>query len=192
MITVVDYKAGNTFSVMQAFERLGKKVVLTADPDLIYRSQHVIFPGVGSAKSAMDNINERELKTCLQELKQPFLGVCLGMQMLLNFSEEGNTTMLNIVPEPIEKFKEAPKIPHMGWNSVYDVKGPLFKDISSESDFYFVHSYRLGRSKFSIANCSYGEEFSAAINYKNYFGLQFHPEKSSENGSQILKNFLAL
>ena len=192
MITIVDYKAGNTFSVMQAFERLGKKVVLTADPDLIYQSQYVVFPGVGSAKSAMDNLNARELKGCLRELKQPFLGICLGMQMLLDFSEEGSTKLLGLMPEPIDKFKEAPKTPHMGWNSVYDLKGPLFKNISSESDFYFVHSYRLGPSQFSIANCQHGEEFTAAINYQNYFGVQFHPEKSSVNGDQILKNFLSL
>jgi len=192
MIAIVDYKAGNTFSVIQALERLGQPVLLTSDPDLIFKSERVLFPGVGSAKRAMENIKARELSACLQALTQPFLGICLGMQMLLDFSEEGNTEMLSIISGRIEKFKRAPKTPHMGWNSLTNSSGPLFKGVSAESDFYFVHSYRLGPSDYSIADCCYGEDFAAAISFKNYFGVQFHPEKSGAKGEQILKNFIAL
>mgnify|MGYP003645647228 FL=1 len=192
MIALVDYKAGNTFSVLQAFKRLGEDWVLTDDPQLIKQADKVVFPGVGAASSAMHNLEQRNLIAVLKSLEQPFLGICLGMQLLAQWSEEGDTPMLAIVPVQINRFRKAPKSPHMGWNSLQNMRGPLFRGIEENADFYFVHSYRLGPSEFSIADCNYGDDFTAAVNFKNFYGLQFHPEKSGANGAKLLQNFIDL
>lgn len=192
MIALVDYNAGNTFSVIQAFKRLGVDLVLSDDPKVLRSAEKVIFPGVGAAAEAMRNLADRDLIEVLKSLEQPFLGICLGMQMLANWSEEGRTSLLGIIPEEVKVFPDAPKLPHMGWNSLFKMQGPLFEGISDLSDFYFVHSYRLPPNAFSIAQCDYGSPFTAAINYKNFYGLQFHPEKSGVNGAKVLQNFIEL
>ena len=192
MIAVVDYGAGNIRSVANALERLALNYTITKDADSVYSASHVLFPGVGAAAAAMSALQQSELKEVLKQLQQPFLGICLGMQLMTDYSEEGVTPLLGLIEARTEVFKGQAKVPHMGWNSVYNTKGPLWNGIAEHSDFYFVHSYRVGSSPYCIGECDYVQAFNAALAKDNFFGVQFHPEKSGAQGAQLIKNFSEL
>jgi imidazole glycerol-phosphate synthase subunit HisH len=189
-IAIIDYGAGNVQSVKYALERLGHESVLTSNADIIRNASKVIFPGVGEAQSAMNALISLGLDKLIPELEQPFLGICLGMQLMCDSSEEGNTKSLGIFPMEVKRFQVDLKIPQIGWNHIWDLKSNLFEGIEEKSFMYFVHSYYVPENKFSIANSDYGINFSAAINKDNFYACQFHPEKSGNIGQQILKNFL--
>jgi len=191
-LVIVDYKAGNVQSMLFALERLGVNATLSADFETIKSADKVIFPGVGEASSAMAQLKIRNLDKLLPTLEQPFFGVCLGMQLLCQQSEEGDTEMLGIIPLPVKRFDIDLKVPHMGWNQLEKLESPLFEGIKEQEFVYYVHSYYVPLSDYTIARTSYSEPFSAALQYKNFYAAQFHPEKSGPAGSQILKNFLAL
>jgi len=186
---IIDYNAGNVQSVYYALQRIGVEAEITDNPDKIKAAGKVIFPGVGEAGSTMKYLQEHKLDTLIKELTQPVLGICLGMQLLCNYSEEGNTACLNIFPNTVKRFKGEEKVPHVGWNSISNLKGDLFKDVPENSYVYFVHSYYVELLDDTIASCNYMQNFSAAIQKDNFYAVQFHPEKSGETGSQILKNF---
>lgn len=191
-IVIIDYHAGNTQSVAYALERLGISPLLTADPEKIKSADKVIFPGVGEASSTMEYLRSKKLDILIKELKQPVLGVCLGMQLMCSFSEEGSINCLDIFPLNVKKFDNKNlKVPHMGWNSLHKTKGWL-KDIDEESYAYFVHSYFVPLSEFTSATTPYGEDFSAALQRDNFYAVQFHPEKSADTGAKILKSFIQL
>ncbi len=190
---IIDYGAGNVFSVATALERFGVRSVLTSDPDVIRRAERVIFPGVGQAGQAMERLVRTGLDEVIPRLTVPVLGICLGMQLMCARSEEGQTEGLGIFPLDVKKFGDGVKVPHMGWNNLTELKGPLFKGLGEEAPrMYFVHSYYVPVSGFSAAVCDYGFAFSAALEKDNFFGCQFHPEKSSAMGQAVLKNFLKL
>ncbi|MCC9167381.1 imidazole glycerol phosphate synthase subunit HisH [Pontibacter harenae] len=191
-LVIVDYKAGNVQSVMFALERLGINGTLSSDFETIKAADKVIFPGVGEASSAMAQLKARNLDKLLPTLEQPFFGVCLGMQLLCQHSEEGDTDLLGIIPLQVMRFQTELKVPHMGWNQLHHLQTPLFEGLKEEEFVYYVHSYYVPLSEHTIAQTSYPEPFSAALQYKNFYAAQFHPEKSGPAGSQILKNFLAL
>ena len=191
-LVIVDYKAGNVQSVLFALERLGVQATLSSDFETIKAADKVIFPGVGEASSAMAQLRSRNLDKLLPTLEQPFFGVCLGMQLLCQHSEEGDTELLGIIPLPVKRFDTALKVPHMGWNQLEQLQAPLFEGITGQDYVYYVHSYYVPLSKYTIAQTLYLEPFSAALNYKNFYAAQFHPEKSGPAGAQILKKFLAL
>ena len=192
MIAIVKYNAGNIQSVKNAVERLGYSCVVTDDETELKSADKVIFPGVGEASSAMNYLKERKLDEIIKNLKQPVLGICLGQQLMCNFSEEGNTECLGIFDVNVKKFEAKEKVPHMGWNILSEIKSALFNGISPENDFYFVHSYyaEIGENTTSI--CDYINPFSASMQKDNFYAMQFHPEKSSKIGEQLLKNFLKL
>ena len=192
MKTIIDYGAGNVFSVMNALKRLGYSSEVTADLEMIKSADKVIFPGVGQASAAMKKLKETGLDKLLPQLKMPVLGICLGMQLMCRSTQEDNTDGLNIIPIDILKFKGDFKIPHMGWNNIFEFKSDLFKGISQKERMYFVHSFYAPISEYCIAKTDYYGEFAAAINKDNFYGCQFHPEKSSSLGEQILLNFLEL
>ena len=190
---IIDYGAGNVFSVATALERFGVRSVLTSDPDVIRRAERVIFPGVGQAGQAMERLVRTGLDEVIPRLTVPVLGICLGMQLMCARSEEGQTEGLGIFPLDVKKIGGGVKVPHMGWNNLTELKGPLFKGLGEEAPrMYFVHSYYVPVSGFSAAVCDYGFAFSAALEKDNFFGCQFHPEKSSAMGQAVLKNFLKL
>lgn len=191
-LVIVDYKAGNVQSVLFALERLGVQATLSADPETIKAADKVIFPGVGEASSAMAQLKARNLDKLLPTLEQPFFGVCLGMQLLCQHSEEGDTDLLGIIPLQVKRFQTDLKVPHMGWNQLENLKSPLFEGIAEKEYVYYVHSYYVPLSEYTIAQSSYPEPFSAALQYKNFYAAQFHPEKSGPAGAKILKNFLAI
>ncbi|QCR21995.1 imidazole glycerol phosphate synthase subunit HisH [Pontibacter sp. SGAir0037] len=191
-LIIVDYKAGNVQSVMFALERLGVQGTLSCDAETIKAADKVIFPGVGEASSAMAQLKARNLDQLLPTLEQPFFGVCLGMQLLCQHSEEGDTNMLGIIPTKVKRFQTDLKVPHMGWNQLENLQSPLFTGINEQENVYYVHSYYVPVGDCTIAQTAYPEPFSAALHYKNFYAAQFHPEKSGPAGSQILKNFLAL
>ena len=191
-LVIVDYKAGNVQSVQFALERLGVQATLSCDFETIKAADKVIFPGVGEASSAMAQLRVRNLDKLLPTLKQPFFGVCLGMQLLCEHSEEGDTDLLGIIPLPVKRFQTELKVPHMGWNQLEQLQSPLFAGIAEGEFAYYVHSYYVPVSEYTLAQTSYPDPFSAALQYKNFYAAQFHPEKSGAAGSQILKNFLAL
>lgn len=191
-LVIVDYKAGNVQSVMFALERLGIQATLSCDFETIKAADKVIFPGVGEASSAMAQLKARNLDKLLPTLEQPFFGVCLGMQLLCQHSEEGDTDLLGIIPLPVKRFQIELKVPHMGWNQLEKLRSPLFAGINEGEHVYYVHSYYVPLSEYTIAQTSYPEPFSAALHFKNFYAAQFHPEKSGPAGSHILKNFLAL
>ncbi len=191
-IKIVHYKAGNIASVMNALARLGIQAELASGPGALKTADKLIFPGVGHAKPAMANLKAAGLDEAIKNFAGPVLGICLGMQLMAASSEEGDMHGLGIFPEKIQRFTSQPKIPHMGWNSLYDVTGPLFRGIREGSHVYFVHSYFMPNSKHAIARCSYYGNFTAAIARDQYFGVQFHPEKSGQAGMTILKNFITL
>lgn len=189
---IIDYGAGNVQSVKFALERLGINAILSKDPETINSADKVIFPGVGEARSAMDEIIKVGLEQVLPNLKQDFLGICLGMQLMCSFSYERSTDCLNIFKEEVKLFDIKEKVPHMGWNTVKLVESPLLEGISDEASFYFVHSYYVPINEYTIGKCHYGHDFSAIMHKDNFYGCQFHPEKSAENGSKILENFLKI
>ena len=195
MIAVVDSGGANIASVLFALKRLGVQEKLTSNPDIIRNAQHVILPGVGAAKTAVQHLKDLELINCIRELTQPVLGICLGMQLLFTHSEEGNVDMLDILPGTIKHFtpEDNKTIPHTGWNSVSLQKNhPLLRDIPDNSYFYFVHSYFAPQDNYTIGTCDYGDQFSAIIAKDNFMGCQFHPERSGKTGAQILKNFVEM
>lgn len=196
MVAVIDYNAGNVRSVCFALERLGASPVITSDPEAILSADHVIFPGVGEASSAMEELRKRELIPVLREVKAPFLGICLGMQLMNSFSEEGNTELLGLTGERVTLFPSGRgyKIPHVGWNTVNPKNSsPLFRGIPEGTYMYFVHSYYVPLCSEAAALSEYdGITFTSALEKDNFFGVQFHPEKSGVQGERLLENFLCL
>ena len=190
-VSIIDYGAGNVQSLEFALNRLGVSGILTSKKEIIMDSDKVIFPGVGEASTAMRKLKSTGLDKVIPNLKQPFLGICLGMQLLCNSSEEGNTKGLNIFSCNVKRFTTKRKVPQMGWNIIKNLKGPLFKKIQI-SYVYLVHSYYVPIIRPTISVTDYGLEYSTAIQKDNFFGVQFHPEKSSKVGNSILKNFLDL
>ena len=191
-IALIDYGAGNVQSVKYAVNRLGYDPVLTKNHDEIRSADKVIFPGVGSAKSAMNQLKQSGLDKVIPKLKQHVLGICVGMQLMAKHSQEGDVECLGIIDAKVVKFKKDLKIPHMGWNDISDVKSDLFVHLPSESQVYFVHSYYIPLNEYTIASTDYGTTFSAAIQKDNFYAVQFHTEKSGDIGEQILKQFLEL
>lgn len=192
MIAIIDYGAGNVQSVKFALERLGKEAKLTNDHEEIKNAEKVIFPGVGEAQSAMTRLKELGLDTLIPKLKQPFLGICLGMQLMCQHSEEGDADALGVFPINVKRFQISLKVPQIGWNHIWNLKSPLFEGVDEKSFMYFVHSFYVPTNEFSIANSDYEIDFCAAIHKENFYACQFHPEKSGNIGEQILANFLKL
>jgi glutamine amidotransferase len=194
-VVIVKYNAGNIRSVYCALKRLGIEAEVSDNPAILRNAQRVIFPGVGEAASAMQYLQETELDEVLTSLTQPFLGICLGMQLMCSYSEERSTSCLGMYDTQVKKFIDdgSIKIPHMGWNTIDASDDPLFSGLPADPYVYFVHSYYVAQSTETIANCTYGATtFSAALGSRNFRGVQFHPEKSGAVGAQILKNFLEL
>ena len=193
-LAIIKYNAGNIHSVLVALERLGIRGEVTDDFEKISTADKVIFPGVGEAGSAMQSLQENGLDKLIPVLKQPVLGICVGMQLLCTHSEENNSTCLGIIPVRVKKFSSSPgiKVPQVGWNTITNLKSDLFSGIEENSYIYNVHSYYAEDSAFTIASCSYGVEYAAAIKNNNFYGVQFHTEKSATVGDRILKNFLEL
>lgn len=192
MIAIIKYNAGNAQSVFNAVTRLGYEAVITDDIEQIVKAEKVIFPGVGEASSAMAYLKRKGLDDVIKNLKQPTLGICLGQQLMCDHSEEGNTDCLGIFPIQVKLFPSTEIVPHIGWNTIFDLKTSLFKGISENSDIYYVHSYYCENSEYTIAKTEYITEFSAALHKDNFYATQFHPEKSANIGEQILKNFLEI
>lgn len=194
MIAIIDYKMGNLRSVKNALSKLGAEYTVTDDPAAIIAADKVLLPGVGYAGQAMANLRERGLVEVIRGLRQPVLGICIGMQVLCRYSEEGDTPCLDVFDTDVRLFKaqDGLKVPHMGWNSISNLDSKLFKGVDEGSYVYFVHSYRPGLCQDTIATSNHGGLFSAALKYENFYGTQFHPEKSGDVGEKILSNFLAL
>ena len=193
-LAIIKYNAGNIQSVLNALERLGVQAEVTDDAEKIRAAQKVIFPGVGEASSAMRSIKANNLDKVIKDLKQPVLGICVGMQLLCNHSEENDTECIGIVPVKVRKFKPENatfKVPQVGWNKIYDLKSGLFDHIQENSFIYNVHSYYAEDSIYTIAKCNYAIEYAAAVKKDNFYGVQFHTEKSAEVGDKILKNFIS-
>jgi glutamine amidotransferase len=191
-IVIINYGAGNIQSIMFAIERLGYKAVLSNNPDEIKAADKVIFPGVGEASYAMKMLKESGLDTLIPTLKQPVFGICLGMQLMCNSSEEGDTKGLGIFDVDVVKFSSKVKVPQMGWNNIYNLKSDLFKGIAENEYMYLVHSFYAPLCAETIATTNYELEYSSALENDNFYGTQFHPEKSGDIGEQILANFLKL
>lgn len=191
-IAIIDYGAGNVQSVQFALNRLGFEGILSADPEFILSADKVIFPGVSAANSARKKLRESGLDQIIPSLKQPVLGICLGMQLLCNYSEEGNTEGLGIFDVGVKRFSPENKIPQMGWNTIYNLKSKLFEGISEKDYVYLVHSFYAEKIENTIATTNYGLEYSSALQKDNFFGVQFHPEKSGKTGEKILDNFLKI
>lgn len=192
-LKIVKYNAGNIQSVLFALERIGVQAEVTDDIEKLQSADKVIFPGVGEASTAMNYLKARNLDSVIKKLKQPVLGVCLGMQLMCSYSEENDTECLGIFEEPVLRFDSTNtelKVPQMGWNNIYDLKSPLMNNVSEGSYCYFVHSYCASLGQHTIATTDYTKPFSAALNKDNFYGVQFHTEKSAEAGAQILKNFI--
>lgn len=192
MIAILKYNAGNIKSVQNAISRLGYESIITDNRDELLKADKVIFPGVGEASSAMNYLSERGLDKVIVSLKQPVLGICLGLQLMCRHSEEADTKCLGIFDTDVRLFPPVDKIPHMGWNNFLTMKGELFKGIASDDDVYYVHSYYAEISSCTSATCDYILPFSASMNQDNFYATQFHPEKSAEIGEIILRNFLEL
>ncbi len=193
MIVIIDYKAGNIGSVKNALYRLNCECMISDNPNTILQADKVIFPGVGEASSAMQYLRAKNLDQLLFQITQPMLGICLGLQLMCAFSEEGNTDCLGIFPKVmVKQFPPKDKVPHMGWNNFTTIKGELFQNIQPMDDVYYVHGYYAELNDYTSGVCDYIEPFSAAMQKDNFYATQFHPEKSANIGEQILKNFLAL
>lgn len=194
MIALIRYRAGNIASVSNALERLSIPFYLADTPEELEKANGVIFPGVGHAYSAMESLRKNDIDRWLKQTTKPVLGICVGMQLLFDTSEEGNTEGLGLIPGRLKRFDESiNKVPHMGWNEVsFPDSHPLLKDIPDQSFFYFVHSYYAPLTTDTIATCSYQLPFSAVVHRQNFYGVQFHPEKSGEMGARLLKNFADL
>lgn len=207
-LAIIKYNAGNIQSVLNALERLDVQAEVTDDKEAIRSADKVIFPGVGEAGSAMKSLQQNSLDKLITELKQPVLGICVGMQLLCRHSEENDTACLGIVPIAVKKFsinqkfsslsdssvdsEVKLKVPQVGWNTIYDLHSDLFDNVANESYVYNVHSYFAEDSPYTIAKCNYGIEYAAAIRKDNFYGVQFHTEKSAEVGNKIIQNFLRL
>lgn len=191
-IAIINYGAGNIQSIKFAVQRLGFEAILSHDEREIRNAEKVIFPGVGEAGSAMRMLKSTGLDKLIPDLKQPVLGICLGMQLMCESSEEGNTKGLGIFDAQVLKFNSRVKVPQIGWNTIYDLRSELFKDVKEQEYVYLVHSYFIPECSETIASTEYGVEYTTAIKKDNFYGVQFHPEKSSRAGEQILKNFLSL
>ena len=191
-LVIIDYGAGNIKSIQFAFQRLGIEAVLSSDAEEIKAADKVIFPGVGEASSAMTKLKESGLENLIPELKQPVLGICLGMQLMCRFTEEGNTKGLGVFDVDVKRFSNEVKVPQMGWNTISELKSPLFEGIKDSDYMYLVHSYYAEDSEESIAKTNYELEYASALQKDNFYGVQFHPEKSGKSGERILENFLKL
>ena len=196
MIAIIDYDTGNLRSVCNALDRIGAQYCLTDDPSLIAQADRVLLPGVGEASSAMQKLQERGLCDVVRNLKVPVLGICIGMQLMCRHSEEGNVDCLGIFDADVRKFEADPaagvKVPHMGWNSLVDLKTGLFDGLADGDFVYFVHSFAADVCEDTVAVSENGRRFSAAMRKGNFYGAQFHPEKSGEVGEKILRNFMNL
>lgn len=194
-VAIIKYNAGNIYSVSYALKRLGINPVITADPELLGKADKVIFPGVGEAQTTMDHLKVNGLDTIIRELKQPVLGICLGMQLMCRYSEEGDATCLGIFDTEVKRFipqVHEDKVPHMGWNTITDLKGGLFSERLENKFVYFVHSYYVPVNEYTAATTEYILPFSASLHKDNFYATQFHPEKSGSVGELILSNFLKL
>lgn len=192
MIAIIKYNAGNISSVQNALNRLGSKSVVTDDAQTILKAEKVIFPGVGEASSAMKYLKEKELDKVILSIKKPMLGICLGLQLMCKYSDEGQTECLGIFDTEVKCFPPKEIVPHIGWNNFTQIKGELFSHIKKENDVYYVHSYYAEPCEETVAWCDYITPFSAAMQKNNFYATQFHPEKSAGIGQKILKNFLEL
>ena len=194
MIAIIDYKMGNLRSVENALKRLGAEFCVTADEKVICSADRVLLPGVGNAAEAMQNLREANLVDVIRSLRRPVLGICVGMQVMCRHSEEGDVDCLNIFDSRVKRFVPAPdvKVPHMGWNQIGNLESKLFKGLEGGSYVYFVHSYYPELCPDTIATSRHGVMFSAALKYENFYGTQFHPEKSGDVGERIIENFLKL
>lgn len=192
MIAIIKYNGGNVNSVQNALNRLNVDSLITDDPEKILKANKVIFPGVGEASSTMKLLKEKELDLLIPSLKQPVLGICLGMQLMCGENEEGNTKGMGIFDINVRKFPAKDIVPHIGWNTVSGPTSPLFSGIEESSDVYFVHSYYCELSDFTTSVCDYILPFSASLQKDNFYAVQFHPEKSGIVGNQIVQNFINL
>ncbi len=194
MIALIDYGAGNTASVVNVLKDLKVDFQLTGIPDDLDIADKIILPGVGEASFAMKKLHELNLIELIKATSKPFLGICLGMQLLCETTEEGNSDCLGIIPVKVKRFNEHNlKVPHMGWNQISEIQDEqLLNSVSSGSYFYFAHSYFVPINKWTTSSSEYGLKFSASVKYRNFFGVQFHPEKSASEGIKIIKNFLEL
>ena len=195
-VVIVKYNAGNIQSVQYALERIGASALVTDDHELIRSADKVIFPGVGEASTAMHYLQSKSLDVLIKELEQPVLGICLGMQLMCKYSEENDTDCMGIFDEQVKLFQPEKsaglKVPQIGWNTISDLSTRLFKDVPENSFCYFVHGYYASKGEHTIATTDYVQPYSAALHRDNFYGVQFHPEKSAVVGEQILKNFLTL
>ena len=191
-IVIINYGAGNIQSIKFAIKRLGYEAILSDNTDEIKNADKVIFPGVGEASSAMGKLKSTGLDSLIPTLKQPVLGICLGMQLMCNYCEEGNTKGLGIFDCDVVKFNNNVKVPQIGWNQIENLKSELFKGVKEKEYMYLVHSFYVPLSNEAIAITNYGIKYASALQEENFYGVQFHPEKSSKAGEQILKNFLKL
>ena len=191
-VVIIDYGAGNIKSIQFALKRLGVDALLSSDINIIKAADKVIFPGVGEASSAMKKLKESGLDTIIPKLQQPVLGICLGMQLMCNYSEEGKTEGLSIFNTNVKQFNNTVKVPQMGWNTISNLKSSLFENINDNDFMYMVHSYYAEPCDDMIATTNYQLDYASALQKDNFYGVQFHPEKSSKAGEQLLKNFLDL
>lgn len=191
-IVIIDYGAGNIKSVQFACKRLGFNAIVSDNSEEIISADKVIFPGVGEASSAMLKLKEKHLEKVIKDLKQPVFGICLGMQLMCNSSEEGHTQGFGIFDVEVKKFTSALKVPQIGWNTIQNLKTPLFRGVSENAYTYLVHSFYAEICSETIATTDYGIKYSSALQKDNFYGVQFHPEKSAEVGESILNNFLTL
>lgn len=200
-LVLVKYNAGNVQSVLYALERIGIEATVTDDPETIKSADKVLFPGVGEASTAMRYLKERKLDVLIRDLKQPVFGICLGMQLLCSHSEENDTACIGVFEERVKRFnppalltsivlREDFKVPQIGWNTIYDLQSDLFRHVKEKSFIYLVHSYYASIGEHTIATTEYIQPFSAGLHKNNFYGVQFHPEKSAEAGEQILRNFV--
>lgn len=191
-IAIIDYGAGNIQSIQFALQRIGYQGILTNDWNEIKSADKVLFPGVGEAGSAMKKLNESGLDKYIPTLKVPVLGICLGMQLMCRFSYEGNTKALGIFDNDVVRFSDRVKVPHMGWNQIYDLKSPLFTGVTENDYVYMVHSFYVPLCEEAIATTDYDVAYASALQRDNFYGVQFHPEKSGKTGELILSNFLKI
>jgi len=191
-LVIIKYNAGNIRSVNFSLQRLGVDALTTDDPDEILNADKIIFPGVGAAGPAMNYIREKKLDELIRNFGKPFLGICLGMQLLCDHSDEGNTPCLGIFSQAVKKFSGDEKVPQIGWNNIYKLRSPLFEGVDENAFMYFVHSYYAECGPNTIAKTNYEVEYSSAMQKDNFYGVQFHPEKSGDVGEKILKNFIRL
>lgn len=192
MVAIIKYNAGNTTSVQNALNQINVESIVTDEPAVILNAEKVIFPGVGQASSAMKYLKERDLDTLIKKISKPILGICLGLQLMCNYSEEGDTEGLGIFDTSVKLFPPSAKVPHMGWNNLVSSGGSLLSGLDPQDDFYFVHSYYASICKYTTGVCDYITPFSAVMQKGNFYATQFHPEKSADKGSIILKNFINL